>query len=141
MDALNRNIRGVNAKGPITVLAIPPLPEPVEGRSILTELQLLPLELKLLLFGGAIRRSPCWGEIKDEIRTFKYPVGCIDVNVGHPHQMSLLWGEEGYRISFFLRRNNIESQWGFVLGIASVSRGIEIIPLFLFHSLPAARRQ
>lgn len=30
------------------------------------------------------------GEIKDEIRTFKYPVGYIDVNVEHPYQMPLV---------------------------------------------------
>ena len=30
------------------------------------------------------------GEIKDEIRTFKYPAGYIDVNVEHPYQMPLV---------------------------------------------------
>lgn len=30
------------------------------------------------------------GEIKDEIRTFKYPAGYIDVNVVHPYQMPLV---------------------------------------------------
>lgn len=54
-------------------------------------LQLLALELKLLfLYWYHQTLTLMGGEIKDEIRTFKYPVGYIDVNVEHPYQMPLV---------------------------------------------------
>lgn len=44
------------------------------------------------------RHSPCWGEIKDGIKTFKYPVGYIAIDTEHPYQMPLVQGKKGHII-------------------------------------------
>lgn len=65
--------------------------------------QLLATELKLYLTAVVqVRPSPCWREIKDRIRAFKYPVGYIAINAEHPYQMALVQGKKGYIIIIFL---------------------------------------
>lgn len=43
-----------------------------------------------------LSHSPCWGEIKDGIKAFKYPVGYIAIDMEHPYQMPLVRGEKGH---------------------------------------------
>lgn len=101
--------------------------------------QPLAAELKLDLTAVVhVRHTPCWREIKDRIRAFKYPVGYIAINAGHPYQMASVQGKKGYIIIIFsLWRNDVWTPPSLVLCISSVNHVTGVI-LFLFPFLPTA---
>lgn len=123
-----------------------PFPGPLKWRWIFMDLeQLLAIEGRnfCLITMVPFRHSPCWGQIKDGIKAFKYPVGYIAVDTEHPYQMPLVQGKKGHIIIIIIF---LVEKWHW--------HPTELCPLhfqylpctqgyflFLLHFLPAAWRK